>query len=50
LLPYHRFGLSKYEFLGSGDYQLLSPELAKALQAIINEAFGRAAKASPAAK
>jgi pyruvate formate lyase activating enzyme len=45
LLPYHRFGLGKYEFLGRiyelNDYKSPSPELVQGLQAIIDEAFGR---------
>lgn len=45
LLPYHRFGLGKYEHLGVvyelGDYQTPSNELVQRLQAIIDEAFGR---------
>jgi pyruvate formate lyase activating enzyme len=45
LLPYHRFGLGKYEFLGRvfelDDYKSPSPELVAHLQAIIDEAFGR---------
>ncbi len=54
LLPYHRFGLGKYDFLGRvyelEDYTSPSPALVAHLQAIIDEAFGRTAKASPAAK
>jgi pyruvate formate lyase activating enzyme len=45
LLPYHRFGLGKYDYLGRvyelADYQSPSAELVKHLQAIIDEAFGR---------
>jgi len=45
LLPYHRFGLGKYEFLGwvyeLNDYKSPSPELVAHLQSIIDEAFGR---------
>lgn len=45
LLPYHRFGLGKYEHLGVvyelDDYKTPSDELVKHLQAIIDEAFGR---------
>jgi pyruvate formate lyase activating enzyme len=45
LLPYHRFGLGKYESLGVtyqlDDYKSPSDELVKYLQAIIDEAFGR---------
>jgi pyruvate formate lyase activating enzyme len=54
LLPYHRFGLGKYEFLGwvyeLNDYKTPSPELVAHLQAIIDEAFGRTANASPTVK
>lgn len=45
LLPYHRFGLGKYDFLGKvyelADFQSPAPELVRHLQAIIDEAFGR---------
>ncbi len=45
LLPYHRFGLGKYEYLGKvyelDDYNTPSEELVKRFQAIIDEAFGR---------
>ena len=45
LLPYHRFGLGKYESLGVvyelDDYKTPSDELVEHLQAIIDEAFGR---------
>jgi pyruvate formate lyase activating enzyme len=45
LLPYHRFGLGKYESLGVvyelDDYRSPSEELVAHLQAIIDEAFGR---------
>jgi len=45
LLPYHRFGLGKYDFLGKvyelSDFQSPSTELVARLQAIIDEAFGR---------
>jgi pyruvate formate lyase activating enzyme len=45
LLPYHRFGLGKYESLGVvyelDDYKTPSDELVQHLQAIIDEAFGR---------
>jgi len=45
LLPYHRFGLGKYESLGVvyqlDDYQTPSDEVVKHLQSIIDEAFGR---------
>ena len=47
LLPYHRFGLGKYEYLGKvyelDDYKTPSDDLVKRLQAIIDEAFGRSA-------
>lgn len=49
LLPYHRFGESKYGFLGRvyelEDFVSPSPELMRGLQAIIDEAFGRTAAA-----
>ena len=45
LLPYHRFGESKYGFLGSvyelEDFRSPTPESLRRLQAIIDEAFGR---------
>ncbi len=45
LLPYHRFGLGKYEHLGKvyelDDFRSPSTELVQRLQAIIDEAFGR---------
>jgi pyruvate formate lyase activating enzyme len=48
LLPYHRFGLGKYELLGEvyelDDYKTPSNELVQRLQAIIDEAFGRSAQ------
>ena len=48
LLPYHRFGLGKYEHLGKvyelDDYKTPSDDLVKHLQAIIDEAFGRTEK------
>jgi len=54
LLPYHRFGLGKYEYLGKvyelDDYKTPSDEVVKHLQAIIDEAFGRTGKKDPAAK
>ena len=44
LLPYHRFGLSKYEFLGKiyelDDFTTPSDESVQRLQAIIDEVFG----------
>ena len=49
LLPYHRFGLGKYQYLGKvyelQDYQSPSPELLEHLRGIIDEAFGRKAEA-----
>jgi len=45
LLPYHRFGMAKYEFLGKTyelkDFTSPSEESLQRLQAIIDEAFGR---------
>ena len=45
LLPYHRFGLGKYNLLGEvyqlDDYKTPSADLLAGLQAIIDEAFGR---------
>jgi pyruvate formate lyase activating enzyme len=45
LLPYHRFGLGKYQSLGVvyelDDYQTPSPDVVAHLQSIIDEAFGR---------
>jgi pyruvate formate lyase activating enzyme len=45
LLPYHRFGTSKYEFLGKiyelSDFTEPSDESVQRLQDIIDEAFGR---------
>jgi pyruvate formate lyase activating enzyme len=45
LLPYHRFGLGKYELLGVvyelDDYKTPSDDLVQRFQAIIDEAFGR---------
>jgi pyruvate formate lyase activating enzyme len=45
LLPYHRFGLAKYELLGEvyelDDYKTPSAEVVANLQGIIDEAFGR---------
>ena len=49
LLPYHRFGLGKYELLGEvyelDDYKTPSDDLVKHLQSIIDEAFGRTGEA-----
>ena len=54
LLPYHRFGLGKYESLGVvyelDDYKTPSDDLIKRLQAIIDEAFGRGDQTDPVAK
>ena len=51
LLPYHRFGLGKYEHLGKvyelDDYKTPSDEVVSRLQAIIDEAFGRSGQKSP---
>jgi pyruvate formate lyase activating enzyme len=48
LLPYHRFGLGKYEYLGKvyelDDYQTPPDALVKRFQAMIDEAFGRTAE------
>ena len=48
LLPYHRFGESKYSFLGRvyemEDFKSASPESLAHLQAIIDKAFGRSAR------
>jgi pyruvate formate lyase activating enzyme len=48
LLPYHRFGLGKYESLGVvyelDDYKTPSDEVVKSFQAMIDEAFGRNSK------
>jgi pyruvate formate lyase activating enzyme len=45
LLPYHRYGETKYEFLGRvyemEDFKSPTPESLAHLQAIIDEAFGR---------
>ena len=45
LLPYHRFGLGKYELLGVvyelDDYKTPSDEVVRRFQAMIDEAFGR---------
>jgi pyruvate formate lyase activating enzyme len=51
LLPYHRFGLGKYQSLGVvyelDDYQTPSADMVAHLQAIIDEAFGRSGPAAP---
>jgi len=48
LLPYHRFGLGKYESLGVvyelDDYKTPSDEVVNRFQAMIDEAFGRTGK------
>jgi pyruvate formate lyase activating enzyme len=45
LLPYHRFGTGKYDFLGRvyelADFKSPTPESVAHLQSIIDEAFGR---------
>ena len=45
LLPYHRFGLGKYEFLGKvyelKDFTSPTPEMLKQFRAMIDDAFGR---------
>jgi pyruvate formate lyase activating enzyme len=45
LLPYHRFGQSKYEFLGRNyelaDFQTAPSEVVAKLRAVVDEAFGR---------
>ena len=54
LLPYHRFGLGKYEHLGKvyemDDYKTPSDEVVKHLQTIIDEAFGRTGQTAPGVK
>ena len=53
LLPYHRFGLGKYEYLGKvyelDDFNSPTPDLVQHLQALIDDAFGRE-PTDPAAK
>jgi pyruvate formate lyase activating enzyme len=48
LLPYHRYGETKYGFLGRvyelEDFNSLPPETLRRLRAIIDEAFGRQTK------
>ncbi len=50
LLPYHRFGESKYSFLGGvyelADFETPPPERLSYLRRIIDEAFGRDAHAT----
>ena len=52
LLPYHRFGESKYSFLGRvyelEDFRSPTPESLRRLQAIIDEAFGRSSETAKA--
>jgi pyruvate formate lyase activating enzyme len=52
LLPYHRFGESKYAFLGRvyelEDFRSPAPETLRRLQAIIDEAFGRSSQPATA--
>jgi pyruvate formate lyase activating enzyme len=54
LLPYHRFGTSKYRFLGQvyelEDFATPSEESVQRLQAIIDEAFGRSKEESSGAQ
>jgi pyruvate formate lyase activating enzyme len=54
LLPYHRFGLGKYESLGVvyelDDYKTPSDDVVQRLQAIIDEAFGRSGQKAPGDK
>lgn len=54
LLPYHRFGTSKYGFLGKiyelSDFTTPSDESVQRLQDIIDEAFGRGKEAPDAEK
>jgi pyruvate-formate lyase-activating enzyme len=54
LLPYHRFGLGKYEHLGKAyeldDYKSPSDELVARLQTIIDDAFGRNGQKSSGSK
>ena len=51
LLPYHRYGESKYSFLGRiyelDDFKPPTPESIARLQAIIDEAFGRLPPVQP---
>jgi pyruvate formate lyase activating enzyme len=48
LLPYHRYGTTKYWILGQvyelGDFTPPKSETIHRLQAIIDEAFGRSSK------
>lgn len=52
LLPYHRFGESKYDYLGRvyelEDFRSPTPESLRRLQAIIDEAFGRSSETAKA--
>jgi pyruvate formate lyase activating enzyme len=54
LLPYHRFGLGKYESLGVvyelDDYKTPSDELVAHLQTIIDKAFGRSGQTDQGVK
>ena len=54
LLPYHRYGTGKYEFLGKvyelKDFNSPSPELLAHLRGIIDEAFGRVKQTETAGK
>lgn len=54
ILPYHRFGLGKYELLGEvydlSDYKTPSDEVVNGFRAIIDEAFGRTGENAPSAQ
>jgi pyruvate formate lyase activating enzyme len=54
ILPYHRFGLGKYELLGEvydlSDYKTPSDEVVGGFRAIIDEAFGRSAEKTSVGK
>ena len=51
LLPYHRFGTKKYEFLGKvyelADFKTPPEDFVARLNAIIDEAFGRKPEERP---
>ena len=53
-LPYHRFGLVKYEHLGRvfelNDYKSPSDQLLQRLRATIDEAFGHSGQNAPSAQ
>ena len=48
ILPYHRFGLGKYEYLGKvyelDDYKSPSDEVVQRYRTMIDEAFGRSSQ------